>query len=61
MLTGTCNYDSSRKIGQISVASLKFMIMMQICKDNSKWEFEEIINHQNKMMDILFESNMEIM
>jgi len=26
--------DSSRKIVQVSVASLKFRIMMQICKDN---------------------------
>ena len=46
--------DPSGKIGQVSVASLKFMIMMQICKDNQTWEFEEIKNHQDKMMDILF-------
>lgn len=46
--------DPSGKIGQISVASLKFMIMMQICKDNQTWEFDEIKNHQDKMMDILF-------
>ena len=45
--------DSSGKISQISVASLKFMIMMQMCRDNSKWEFEEISLHQRKMLSIL--------
>jgi len=50
--------DSSRKINPLSVASLKFRIMMQSCKDNSKWEFEEIMNHQNKMLSILM--SMEI-
>lgn len=47
--------DSAGKISQISVASLKFMIMMQICKDNQKWEFGEIQEHQEKMKTILFE------
>ena len=46
--------DPSGKIGQVSVASLKFMIMMQICKDNQTWGFEEIKNHQDKMLDVLF-------
>ena len=52
--------DSSGKIKQVSVASLKFMIMMQICKDNlgkkqngNEWTFEDIKNHQNCMLDIL--------
>ena len=45
--------DSSGKISQISVASLKFMVMMQMCRDNQKWEFDEIKNHQTKMIDIL--------
>ncbi len=45
--------DSSGKISQISVASLKFMIMMQLCKDNSKWEFDEIKAHQEKMIAVL--------
>lgn len=49
--------DPSGKIGQISVASIKFMIMMQICKDNQTWGFEEISNHQNKMVSILFDKN----
>lgn len=46
--------DSSGKINKISVASLKFMIMMQVCKDRQKWEFEEIENHQNMMLNVLF-------
>lgn len=45
--------DSSGKISRISVASLKFMIMMQICKDHGKWEFEEITYHQKRMLSIL--------
>lgn len=45
--------DSSGKISQISVASLKFMIMMQICKDHQIWEFEEIKEHQDKMISLL--------
>ena len=45
--------DDSKKIAQISVASLKFMIMMQICKDNQKWEFDEIKSHQSKMVSLM--------
>lgn len=45
--------DSSGKISQISVASLKFMIMMQLCKDKSKWDFDEIKAHQEKMVAVL--------
>ncbi len=41
------------KIKQVSVASLKFKIMMQICKDNKKWEFKEIQEHQRKMVALL--------
>ena len=54
--------DMSGKINRISVASLKFWIMMQICNDNKdtkpghEWEYNEIKNHQEKMLDILFES-----
>lgn len=47
--------DSSVKINQISVASLKFWIMMQMCKDNLTWEFDEIRKHQDKMISILME------
>lgn len=46
--------DSSGKIKQISVASLKFMIMMQICKDNNQWLYSEVKQHQNQVLKILF-------
>jgi hypothetical protein len=52
--------DSSGKIKQISVASIKFMIMMQTCKDNQngrdagqEWIFQDIIGHQSKMLAIM--------
>lgn len=52
--------DSSGKIKQVSVASLKFMIMMQKCKDNQdrrvagqEWIFDDIKEHQVKMLEIL--------
>lgn len=46
--------DSSGKIRQISVASLKFMAMMQSCKDKNEWMFAEIKEHQDKMLNGLF-------
>lgn len=52
--------DASGKIKQISVASIKFMIMMQICKDNQnsrgagqEWNFDDIKAHQERMLEIL--------
>jgi hypothetical protein len=52
--------DASGKIKQVSVASIKFMIMMQICKDNQnnrepgqEWIFDDISAHQDKMLNIL--------
>ena len=45
--------DPSGKISQVSVASLKFMIMMQMCKDNQKWDFDEIKTHQERMISLL--------
>jgi len=46
--------DSSEKIDRVSVSSLKFLIMMQKCKDgDGKWDFENIQEHQKKMVDIL--------
>ena len=42
-----------KKIKQISVASLKFLIMMQICSDKEKWDFEQIKAHQEKMVELL--------
>ena len=52
--------DSSGKINLVSVASLKFMIMMQICKDNQtkrkpgqEWNFDDVKAHQDRMLEIL--------
>jgi hypothetical protein len=52
--------DSSGKIRQISVASIKFMIMMQICKGNQnnrepgqEWNFIDITEHHKKLFGIL--------
>jgi len=54
--------DASGKIKQVSVASIKFRIMMQKCKDNEgrrpsgqEWIFEDIKDHQEKMLGVLFE------
>lgn len=53
--------DASGKIRQVSVSSLKFMVMMQMCKDNQQsrdngqeWIFEDIQNHQRHVLGILF-------
>ena len=55
--------DSSRKIKPVSIASLKFFIMMQMCKDNQsnserknglEWIFDDIVNHQSNMIKILW-------
>lgn len=48
------------KFDQVSVASLKLRIMMQMCKDNvghretsEEWNFDDISNHQSKMLSII--------
>jgi hypothetical protein len=56
------------KSNQVSVASLKFRIMLQICQDNYdagvrneelkrpfglEWKYEDIQEHQRKMLDII--------
>lgn len=46
--------DTSGKIKQISVASLKFMAMMQMCKDENEWLYKQIEAHQRKMLRGLF-------
>lgn len=55
--------DSSKKIQQVGIASLKFRIMMQMCSDNDEsnsredgheWMFEDIQRHQRMMLKILF-------
>ena len=60
-------YYMDRKLNPISVASLKFRIMMQICKSNKMeidqdvsvrsmaWNADDIQKHQKKMIDILCE------
>jgi uncharacterized protein with ParB-like and HNH nuclease domain len=52
--------DASGKIKQVSVASIKFMIMMQKCNDNQytraagqEWIFNDIEEHQEKMIRVL--------
>jgi len=52
--------DASGKIKQVSVASIKFMIMMQKCEDNQstratgqEWIFNDIEEHQEKMLGIV--------
>lgn len=56
------HYLDGGKIRQVSVASIKFMIMMQVCKDNllekkreqdSAWIYDDINEHQVKMENIL--------
>lgn len=61
------DHYSDGKSDQVSVASLKFRIMMQICQDNHKamlngeldrvagmeWNAEDMQNHQEKMLNII--------
>ncbi len=63
------HYYSDSKQNQIGVASLKFKIMMQICSDNInkiyigemnresglEWNYDDIVEHQKKMIKILME------
>ncbi|MBR0339303.1 MAG: DUF262 domain-containing protein [Alistipes sp.] len=46
-----------KKWSQISVASLKFKIMMQMCADKNWWGGDEISKHQECMLKILFPSS----
>ena len=56
------DHYSDNRINAISVASIKFRIMMQICKDNAnkgkengmEWLYDDMKNHQKKMLDIIF-------
>ena len=61
------DHYSDSKSDQVTVASLKFKIMMQMCQDNNKamlkgnldrekgleWNADDILLHQNKMLDII--------
>lgn len=59
-------YSDDKKIDAVSVASLKFIIMMQICNKNQnnnrprhqEWIKDDMNNHQNKMLDILFSNEL---
>ena len=57
-----------QKSNQVSVASLKFRIMLQICQDNYnngikdkekerpsglEWDVEDMVRHQNKMLEMI--------
>ena len=60
------HYNDGRT-DQVSVASLKFKIMMQMCQDNHKamlngdldrpkgmeWNVADMLKHQKKMLDII--------
>lgn len=62
------DHYSDAKADQVSVASLKFRIMMQVCQDNYKkilngelhrkpgmeWDTEDMHRHQQKILDIIF-------
>ena len=64
------DHYSDGKSDQVSVASLKFKIMMQKCKDNDlairneelerpahmEWNADDIQEHQRKMLDIIIQS-----
>ena len=60
------------KSNQVSVASLKFRIMLQICQDNYdagikddnlkrpfglEWNVDDMVRHQQKMLDIIIKNN----
>jgi len=55
------DFYKDSKFDQVSVASLKLKIMMQMCKDNlgkreegDEWNFADIRAHQEKMLALLF-------
>lgn len=57
------DHYSDGKTDQVSVASLKFKIMMQMCQDNlngdsdrpkgMEWNVEDMLEHQEKMLNII--------
>ena len=56
---------SSGESDPVSVASLKFKIMMQICQDNrvrphgQEWNAKDMREHQEKMLDIIIKDNLK--
>lgn len=45
------------KWNSVSVGSLKLQIMMQICRDKEKWIYQDIKDHQTKMLAIISHPN----
>lgn len=61
-----CDHYNSKKLNKVSVASLKFKIMMQMCEDNlhnqsgllnkeSAWLYKDIEKHQQHMLEIILD------
>ena len=60
------DHYSDKKADPIGVGSLKFKIMMQICRDNDRnlsrdegleWNLDDMNSHQNKILEIIFSEN----
>lgn len=49
--------DNSGKINKISVASPKFLIMMNMCDQRQRWSYEDIKEHQEVMMSLLLKQD----
>ena len=47
--------ENPQKVRMVSVASLKMMVMMQVCRDKQQWGFDEITEHQKKMVELLIQ------
>ena len=47
--------NNEKKINPVSVSSLKFLVMMKICSEHNEWAWNEIQEHQKKMLMILFD------
>ena len=48
-------WDNPQKINQVSIASPKLFIMMQVCKAKGVWGWMQIKEHQEKMLNILLQ------
>lgn len=57
--TKLIHYNDTKYKG-IGVASIKFKIMMKICESQDKWDSDNIMAHQNKMLALLFSSNQKL-
>lgn len=62
------DHYTDSKSNPVSVASLKFRIMMQICQDNQsldrvkgmEWNAVDMLQHQDRMLDLLIHSDYEM-